>query len=159
MKSDYVFAGEHMRMSKQQTSLCIFLTTFILLLGMCFDCGQTDSFFSYCSAKLSYELIGQGSPVIESNDNISILSQICSGQIVGRQSQAALQQQVNRRSFRIRSSKGHSFAYFVIYILPMLLSSILISEAYDFMPDIRKSSIIIRYIQHKDGKKYPLSFS
>ena len=148
-----------MRINRQQKNLCIILFTFILLFGICFDSIQTDSFLSCSTFVTANESSEQSSPTLESSHNTSFLNQLCSEVLLGRQTSAAMQEQMLRRSFHARNSKGHSFAYLLTYILPLLFSSILMSVAYAFMPDIRKASIIIRYIQHKDGKKPQLSFS
>lgn len=147
-----------MYIKRLQRNICILFIAFILLLGMCFDCVQTDSFFSYRTVPISTKLSGQTSPTLESDYHTSLINEFFSSEVLGRQASAAIQKQITRRSFRTRTGKGSSFAYFLMYILPLLLSSILISEAYDFMPDVRKTSIIIRYIQLKDGKKPLLSF-
>lgn len=147
-----------MRINRTQKNVCILLFTFILLLGMCFDNVQVDSFFSCTTYEIADEHSTQTLPALESSHNVSFLNQICSEVTLGQPTSAAIQQQVIRRSFSTRTGKGYRFAYLLLYILPLLFSSLLILEAYAFMPDIRKSSIIIRYIQHKDGKKPHLSF-
>ena len=151
------FVGEHMCINKTQKNVCILLFTFILLLGMCFDTVQVDSFFSCTALEIADEHSTQTLPALEGSHNISFLNQICSEVTLG-QPTSAIQQQVIRRSFRTGTGKGYRFAYLFLYLLPLLFASILTWKAYSFIPDIRKSSIIIRYIQHKDGKKPHLSF-
>ena len=151
------FVGEHMRINKTQKNVCILLFSFILLLGMCFDTMQADSLFSCTALEIADEHSTQALPVLEGSHNVSFLNQICSEVTLGRPI-SAIQQQVIRRSFRTGTGKGYRFVYLFLYILPLLFSSLLILEAYSFMPDIRKSSIIIRYIHHKDGKKSHFSF-
>lgn len=145
---DYVFVDEHMHIKRQQRNICILFITFILLLGMCFDCVEIDSFLSYKTMDASTKLSRQNLPIFECDYTTSFINQFCSSELLGRQPSSTLQKQTIRRSF----------AYLFMYFPPSLLSSIFISKFYDFMPDIRKTSIIIRYIQHKDGKKPPRFF-
>lgn len=147
-----------MYISKTPKKLCILLLTFLLLLGMCFDRVQADSFFSCIASETAANASAQRQPALESSYAVSFLNSLYSEVILGRPASAVIQEQTLRRSFCIRTSREHSFAYLFVYLLPLLFTSILIYKAYSFMPDIRKSFIVIRYIQHKDGKKPHLSF-
>lgn len=144
-----------MYISKTPKKLFILLFTFLLLLGMCFDRVQADSFFSCIASETA---ANAPTPAFESSYTVSFLNPLYSEVILGRPASAVIQEQTLRRSFCMGTSREHSFAYLFVYLLPLLFTSILICKAYSFMPDIRKSFTVIRYIQHKDGKKPHLSF-
>ena len=146
------FVGEPMHINKLFKNVCIFLVFVILLFGMCFDTVQTDSFLSYTlSEKVADN--PKSSPTLESPYHTSFLNQLCSDIILGRSISAVIQKQTLKKDFRIRIGKGHSFAYLFLSILSLFFAFSLTWKAYVFMPDIRKSSIIIRYIQLTEGMK------
>lgn len=147
-----------MQIKRPQKNVCILLITFILLIGMCFDRVQTDSCLPYAASEISDELYEHTSSTLKDTHDTSFSYQIYSESILTRQVSSFVHNQFARRILSTKSGKGNSLAFFLLYLLPLLLSSILISDAYEFQPDIRNNSIIIQYIHHKDGKKSKLSF-
>lgn len=147
-----------MQIKRPQKNVCILLITFILLIGMCFDRVQTDSYLPYTALEASDEISDITTALLQDTHNTSFSNQIYSETNLGRQASSFSHNQVTRRCFNTKEGKGNRFAFFWLHLLPLLLSSILISDAYEFQPDIRNTSIIIQYIHHKDGKKSKLSF-
>ena len=147
-----------MHVKRQQKNICILLITFILFLGMCFDSVQTDSYLPYTALEASDEISDITTALLQDTHNTSFSNQIFSETVLGRQVSSFVHNQFARRILSTKSGKGNSLAFFLLHLLPLLLSSFLISDAYEFQPDIRNTSIIIQYIHHKDGKKSKLSF-
>lgn len=133
-----------MQIRKQQKTIFTFFFIFVMLFGMCFDAYEADSFLS-CAASLS-DHAQEAS--LEDYDGVSLSDDFCLEAVRSRQPSASSQKNKSRRSV----------AFLFLRLLPLLFSSILLSDISKLLPDTGNTSVIIRYIHHKDGKKSAPSF-
>lgn len=138
-------------MSKEKIvrQICLILSIFTFISGMCLILEQTDACFSWETSQNSFGQMPVA--VISSGDTLSAPEFSCTGEMLGQKRSIAGQQAIRRffDGMRVKTILALSFAGLFLFLLILFQMAV---KHYGVSSKKRRRAVI-QYIHRQDGKK------